>query len=485
MKLERSLVRSGVGLAAAVAVAVTMMAAGPAGANPTASPPVTSGLSVAGQHSYPQTSSYTQAPGDVTYQDGGVVTGPVPDPAPADLVTATASDDGKTLRFTAKTQSLVDPASDPNWRNNTYIGWAIDSNFSGKPLYYAYFELGSDGSPTGVLKYAATNTPVSCTVTSAFDATNGYQTSVPAACLPGVTSFQWYAYSFYNVSNYAYGRSIPDTHTDGGQAYASPIAAPSDTPVHAPGINPGYVLIARDGGVFAFGASQFYGSLGGKLLNAPIVGGALTLDGRGYLMVASDGGIFAFGDARFYGSMGGKHLNAPIVAIVALPTGTGYWLIAADGGVFSFGGARSYGSMGGSHLNAPIVSGASTPTGLGYWLVASDGGVFSFGDATFKGSEGAVQLNKPVVNMATSGTGYLLVASDGGVFAFGGAPYFGSTASAPLNEPIEGLAMSADGNGYRMVASDGGIFSFGTAPYFGSMGNTHLNQPIVGMASQG
>jgi hypothetical protein len=31
--------------------------------------------------------------------------------------------------------------------------------------------------------------------------------------------------------------------------------------------------------------------------------------------VAWDGGIFAFGDAHFYGSMGGKPLNAPIVAI--------------------------------------------------------------------------------------------------------------------------------------------------------------------------
>lgn len=30
-------------------------------------------------------------------------------------------------------------------------------------------------------------------------------------------------------------------------------------------------------------------------------------------LVAADGGVFTFGDAPFFGSMGGKHLNAPMV----------------------------------------------------------------------------------------------------------------------------------------------------------------------------
>ncbi len=38
----------------------------------------------------------------------------------------------------------------------------------------------------------------------------------------------------------------------------------------------------------------------------------------GYSEVASDGGIFSFGTARFYGSMGGKPLNAPIVGIAGI-----------------------------------------------------------------------------------------------------------------------------------------------------------------------
>ena len=110
--------------------------------------------------------------------------------------------------------------------------------------------------------------------------------------------------------------------------------------------------------------------------------------------MASDGGIFTFGDAGFFGSQGGKPLNAPIVGMAATPDGGGYWLVASDGGVFSFGDAKFYGSTGGKPLNRPIVGMAPGSNGLGYWLVASDGGVFSFGDAAFHGSMGGTPLEQ-------------------------------------------------------------------------------------------
>jgi hypothetical protein len=72
-----------------------------------------------------------------------------------------------------------------------------------------------------------------------------------------------------------------------------------------------------DGGVFSGGGAQFYGSMGGDSLNAPIVGMALTPDEGGYWLAASDGGMFAFGDALFQGSMGGTPLNKPIVGMAA------------------------------------------------------------------------------------------------------------------------------------------------------------------------
>ena len=47
----------------------------------------------------------------------------------------------------------------------------------------------------------------------------------------------------------------------------------------------------------------------------------------GFWMVAGDGGIFAFGNAGFYGSMGGRPLNKPIVGLPRPTTtrATGRW----------------------------------------------------------------------------------------------------------------------------------------------------------------
>jgi hypothetical protein len=136
-------------------------------------------------------------------------------------------------------------------------------------------------------------------------------------------------------------------------------------------------------------------------LNAPIEGIAASQVDTAW-MVASDGGVFGVDGAPFYGSMGGKVLNAPIVGITATPDGGGYWLVASDGGIFSFGDATFDGSMGGMRLNAPVVGVTATPDGGGYWLVASDGGVFSFGDAVFVGSMGGQHLNAPIVGIAAA-----------------------------------------------------------------------------------
>jgi len=243
----------------------------------------------------------------------------------------------------------------------------------------------------------------------------------------------------------------------------------------------GYWVAASDGGIFAYDA-PFFGSMGGKPINQPIVGIAADPRTGGYWEVASDGGLFAF-NAPFFGSMGGKPLNAPVVGMVATPDGLGYWEVAADGGIFNFGDAKLYGSMGGKPLNKPVVGIATTPDGLGYWEVATDGGIFNFGDAAFLGSMGGKPLNKPVVGIAGDQAtgGYWEVASDGGLFAYH-APFFGSPASMPLNKPVVGMASTPDGQGYWETASDGGIFNYGDAFFWGSTGSITLNKPVVGIA---
>ena len=246
-----------------------------------------------------------------------------------------------------------------------------------------------------------------------------------------------------------------------------------------------YWEVASDGGIFTFGNATFHGSMGGTVLNKPVVGMASTPDGRGYWLVASDGGVFSFGDALFHGSMGGTVLNKPVVGMASTPDGRGYWEVAADGGVFSFGDALFHGSMGGTVLNKPVVGMASTRDGKGYWEVAADGGVFNFGDAHYYGSMGGSVLRQPVVGMAATpdGKGYWLVAADGGVFAFGDARFYGSMGDSVLNQPVVGMTASPDGLGYWLVAADGGVFSFGDAGFHGSTGGTALNKPVVGMVA--
>ena len=243
----------------------------------------------------------------------------------------------------------------------------------------------------------------------------------------------------------------------------------------------GYTELASDGGIFNFG-TQFFGSMGGHALNAPMVGGAQVSGQPGYWTVASDGGVFSFGAAQFYGSTGGQPLVAPVVGMASTPDGLGYWLVASDGGVFNYGDAAFYGSRGGKRLNKPIVGIASTPDGHGYWLVASDGGIFSYGDAHFYGSTGSLTLNKPIVGIATTvdGAGYWLVASDGGIFSYGDAFFYGSMGGQKLNQPMVAIKSTEDGGGYWTVAADGGIFSFGDASFLGSMGGIPLNKPVVG-----
>jgi len=276
-----------------------------------------------------------------------------------------------------------------------------------------------------------------------------------------------------------------------GTSFATLLSSVPSTLPSAPTVpsapTTGYRLVASDGGIFAFGDASFYGSMGGRTLNRPVVGMASTPDGKGYWEVASDGGIFTFGDAGFYGSKGRAQLKSSVVGIAPTPDGRGYWEVAADGRIYAFGDATLHGSMGGHHLNQPVVAMAPTPDGKGYWEVASDGGIFAFGDAAYHGSMGGHHLNRPVVGLAATpdGRGYWEVATDGGIFTFGDATFHGSMGGSHLNRPVVGLAATPDGRGYWEVATDGGIFTFGDAPFDGSMGGSHLNRPVVAMAATG
>jgi hypothetical protein len=95
--------------------------------------------------------------------------------------------------------------------------------------------------------------------------------------------------------------------------------------------------------VLAFGGAGFNGSMGGKAMNAPVVGMAATPDGQGYWLVASDGGIFSFGDAPFYGSASGACSSTTAIGMSVDPFTGGYWILTAARGVYNYRAQRPSG----------------------------------------------------------------------------------------------------------------------------------------------
>ncbi|MGD8344457.1 MAG: hypothetical protein PVH53_12735, partial [Desulfobacterales bacterium] len=69
-------------------------------------------------------------------------------------------------------------------------------------------------------------------------------------------------------------------------------------------------------------------------LNEPVVDFMPSASGRGYLMVAKNGGMFAFGDARFLGT--GNQRQYSTAASIA-PNGSHYYILDARGGTLCRG----------------------------------------------------------------------------------------------------------------------------------------------------
>jgi hypothetical protein len=264
---------------------------------------------------------------------------------------------------------------------------------------------------------------------------------------------------------------------------AAAAANPSCPTVARPA--PGYWQVGSDGGIFSFGAAQFYGSTGSMRLNKPVVGMAATPNGNGYWLVASDGGVFAYGNAQFYGSTGSITLNKPIIGMIPTLDGGGYWLIASDGGVFAFGDAKFYGSTASDNLAYPVTAAAPSFLNGGYWLVDANGQVFNFGDAPNEGQPAYAPGGYRITGMAgtQSSNGYWLASANGNVADFGDAAPYGSMVGTNLNAPVVGMAANSGATGYWLQGADGGIFTFGQAEFYGSMGGRHLNAPMVGIAA--
>jgi hypothetical protein len=274
--------------------------------------------------------------------------------------------------------------------------------------------------------------------------------------------------------------------------YVAPAIPPTTSPPATTSVSHGYWLVGSDGGIFTFGAAQFYGSTGSLHLQRPVVGIVPTADKGGYWLDASDGGVFAF-DAGFYGSIPGLGLNpagsglphslaAPIVGMVPSADGGGYFMVASDGGVFAFGDARFAGSCPGiGGCNGSAVAVAPDASGGGYWLVTTTGHVYTFGDAPNFGAPGP--QGSPITSMARTpdGEGYWLLDADGQVFGYGDAATdLGSPAGLTGGfDPAAAIFATSDGGGYWVATAEGAVYNYGDAPNDGSMDGTHLNGSII------
>jgi hypothetical protein len=209
--------------------------------------------------------------------------------------------------------------------------------------------------------------------------------------------------------------------------------------------------------------------------------------------VASDGGVFAFGDAPFVGSIpglglapagtvGGKHLNAPIVGMVPSASGTGDFMVGSDGGVFAFNANFSGSCPGIGGCSGAAVGVAPDASGNGYWLVTATGHVYNFGDAPNLGPGPGPQGTAITSIVRTpDGGGYWILDGAGSVFAAGDAAFFGGLPAGAAGglDPAAAICATSDGGGYWISTALGKVTNFGDAPNDGDASTLHLNGSII------
>ena len=302
----------------------------------------------------------------------------------------------------------------------------------GDAVTYSASVTSASGTPTGTVTFTIGATAL-CTTGALVDGSASCSTSTAPEGTDTVTGS-------YSGSSGFTASSGTTTLVVSASPAATTTTTPTPTPT--PAAQHGYWLVGSDGGIFSFGAAQFYGSTGALTLQRPVVGITPTADDGGYWLVASDGGIFSFGNAGFYGSIPGlglapagstnpKRLNAPIVGMVPSADGAGYFMVASDGGVFAFGDAKFEGSCPGiGGCSGAAVAVMPDASGNGYWLVTATGHVYAFGDAVNYGAPGPQPVPVTAAVRTKDGAGYWLLFANGVVAPYGDAANLGGPAGA-------------------------------------------------------
>jgi hypothetical protein len=160
----------------------------------------------------------------------------------------------------------------------------------------------------------------------------------PGAILyPGSIAHQWIDHGPYDESvvenGWIPGRTI---------GIVPPVSPQKEATMVCDVLTGGILTTRADGTVDTFEGANFYGSLSGQRLSAPIVGICSTASGKGYWLVGADAMVYAFGDAPYCGPIPkypaewnlGVGRTIPVIGIVrGDAAGVAYTIVGDGGGV--------------------------------------------------------------------------------------------------------------------------------------------------------
>ncbi len=219
-------------------------------------------------------------------------------------------------------------------------------------------------------------------------------------------------YQVVTTGGYVYGFGAAGYGSAGGKlapgVSAAGIAADPGTG--------GYWLLSGNGAVTAYHAPAL-GSAAGRLPTG-VPATAIAASHGGYLVLASDGSVYAFGGAVYHGSVRGRlPKGVKAVGIAADAATGGYWTLASDGWVAGFAAPVKGSAKLGAGEQATAI--AASPQG-GYLVLTSKGRAVALGAAYYGQAAGKLPSGATAVGLAVSPAtgGYWILASSGWVGAY-------------------------------------------------------------------
>jgi hypothetical protein len=244
------------------------------------------------------------------------------------------------------------------------------------------------------------------------------------------------------------------TATASAQSWETVAAAPN------PHRDTAFTAVTADGAVHTYNSLNA-GGVRYLKLREPITAIATDASGQGYWLAAADGGVFALGDAQFYGSMPLATRALNIIGIAPTQDYGGYWLLASNGHVYPFGDAYNQRLYDPLNLTGSLraVSIVTDPV-RGYSVVMSNSTVvdISTGSAIFH----SPVTDAPVVSgcidpmlSSVSAHVFFVVTRGGEIFSVGNnAP----AVNSPLDRtafPVASILCTPDGDYVWVVYRSG------------------------------